>query len=128
MRLPAETSVRIHNKEGRQYVVPGRVHRGLAMVTPYDLRTEPITLVPQRRDRPCWAVVHVSTGMTVGSIWGRVRAAWAELCRLAEAADWERPGPEVIRDEACCRLHTELRRAAADEMARGPVRARKEAP
>jgi hypothetical protein len=116
MTLPRETPVTIVGRDKRRHVVPGRPYRGLAMVRPYDLRRDPIEPVPQRAARPCWGITHLESGLGIGSIWGRVRAAWAEFCRIAEAADWDRPMAEVLADPDCIRVHEDLRRAANIEL------------
>jgi hypothetical protein len=113
---PRETAVTVVGRDKRRYVVPGRAYRGLAMVRPYDLRRDPIEPVPQRAARPCWGITHLESGLGIGSIWGRVRAAWAEFCRIAEAADWDRPMAEVLADQDCRRVHEDLRRAYYSEL------------
>lgn len=116
MNPPRETPVTVSDRDGGQHVIPGRTHRGLAMVRPYDLRVDPPALVPQRSAHPCWDVWHVPSGLSIGTVWGRVRAAWAEFCRIAEAADWDRPGPEVLVGPDCNRVHHEMMRAHRAEL------------
>jgi len=113
---PRETPITIVGRDGSRHAVPGRPYRGLAMVRPYDLRRNPIARVPQRAARPCWGITHLESGLNVGCIWGRVRAAWAEFCRIAEAADWDRPMAEVLADPDCRRVNEDLRRAYRDEL------------
>jgi len=113
---PRETPVTIVGRDKRRHVVPGRPYRGLAMVRPYDLRRDPIEPVPQRAARPCWGITHLESGLNLGAVWGRVRAAWAEFCRIAEAADWDRPMAEVLADPDCIRVHEDLRRVYRDEL------------
>ena len=97
-------TITIRDLDGREFRVPGRTYRGLGMHVPQDLLGEAAVPIPQVARDQYWAIVHVPSGLRTGTIRGATRAAWAALCRVADAADWTRPQSEVCRDPECRRL------------------------
>jgi len=108
--LPRPASLTIRNRHGRDYVVPGRAYLGLGLAQPHDLEGQEAIPVHQSQAYPRWSVWHLASVLHIGYIRGRIRAAWAEFCRLAESLDWTRPGAEVKADPACVRASWAMRR------------------
>lgn len=118
MRPPRPAPVALHCLDGLTREVPGRAHRGLALTAPHNLTPEGIEPLPQDRERPAWGVHHVASGLRVGQVYGRMTDAWAELVRLAEAADWERPAEAVREDPVCQGIYADLHLAFLAEVDR----------
>ncbi|NMA28420.1 MAG: hypothetical protein GX934_11730 [Burkholderiales bacterium] len=99
-----QVSVLLRDEHGKSYHVPGRTCRGLAIHQPHSLIRGTAYPVPQPRNDQRWTITHEESGFAIGCVRGGIRAAWAALCRLANAADWTRPQSEVCRDPECRRL------------------------